>query len=113
MKKFRMKIDIVQKNEFPILEYDCDSLEAIRPNHGAENLKLPEKCVYGFLGENIDTYAKEMGAVTADVFETTTKNYPICVAKKDGMEFCICQAPLGASAAAQFLDCLIAYGRIS
>ena len=29
---------MIQKNEFPILEYDFDSTEILKPNHGAEQL---------------------------------------------------------------------------
>ena len=101
---------MIQKNEFPILEYDFDSIEILKPNHGAEQLTLPEKCVFAFLGDTIDTYAAEMGATVAEHFETITKTYPIYVIKNDGEEFCLCQAPLGAPAAAQFMDCLIACG---
>lgn len=56
---------MIQKHDLPILEYDFDSIEVIRPNHGAEQLVLPEKCVFGFLGDVIDDYAFEMDAVTA------------------------------------------------
>ena len=62
------------------------------------------------MGDTIDTYAAEMGATVAEHFETITKTYPIYVIKNDGEEFCLCQAPLGAPAAAQFMDCLIACG---
>ena len=48
---------MIQKHELPILEYDSNSEEVIKPNHGAEQLKLPEKCVYAFLGEAVDDYA--------------------------------------------------------
>ena len=44
---------MIQKHDLPILEYDFDSIEVIRPNHGAEQLVLPEKCVFGFLGDVI------------------------------------------------------------
>lgn len=101
---------MIQKNEFPILEYDFDSAEVLKPNHGAEALNLPEKCIFAFLGDTIDAYAEEAGAAVVDVFETTTKTYPIYRVQKEDMEFCLCQAPLGASAAAQFMDCLIACG---
>lgn len=92
---------MIQKNEFPILEYDFDSTEILKPNHGAEQLTLPEKCVFAFLGDTIDSYAAETGAAVAEHFETITKTYPIYVVKNDGEEFCLCQAPLGAPAAAQ------------
>ena len=44
---------MIQKHELPILEYDSNSEEVIRPNHGAEQLKLPEKCVYAFLEKRL------------------------------------------------------------
>ena len=104
---------MIQKHELPILEYDSNSEEVIRPNHGAEQLVLPEKCVFGFLGDVIDDYAFEMDAVIAEHFETITKSYPIYIVRlvrQNGLEFCLCQAPLGASAAAQLLDFLISCG---
>jgi len=35
---------MIIKNEIPILEYDNFSIEVIKPNHGCEELKLPELC---------------------------------------------------------------------
>ena len=101
---------MIRKHELPILEYDDASPEVLRPNHDAEDLHLPEKCVYAFLGDTIDQYARQVGAEVAETFETTTKTYPINIERQNGMEFCLCQAPLGASAAAQFMDCLVACG---
>lgn len=101
---------MIRKHKLPILEYDDASPEVLRPNHDAEDLHLPEKCVYAFLGDTIDQYARQVGAEVAETFETTTKTYPIYIVRQNGMEFCLCQAPLGASAAAQFMDCLIACG---
>lgn len=101
---------MIRKHELPILEYDDASPEVLRPNHDAEDLHLPEKCVYAFLGDTIDQYARQVGAEVAETFKTTTKTYPIYIVRQNGMEFCLCQAPLGASAAAQFMDCLVACG---
>ena len=101
---------MIRKHELPILEYDDASPEVLRPNHDAEDLHLPEKCVYAFLGDTIDQYARQVGAEVAETFEATTKTYPIYIVRQNGMEFCLCQAPLGASAAAQFMDCLVACG---
>ena len=70
---------MIQKHELPILEYDSNSEEVIRPNHGAEQLKLPEKCVYAFLGEAVDDYAFEAEATVAETFETITRNYPVYI----------------------------------
>lgn len=75
---------MIQKHDLPILEYDFDSIEVIRPNHGAEQLVLPEKCVFGFLGDVIDDYAFEMDAVIAEHFETITKSYPVYIVHQNG-----------------------------
>ena len=106
----KRKLSMIQKHDLPILEYDFDSIEVIRPNHGVEQLVLPEKCVFGFLGDVIDDYAFEKDAVIAEHFETITKSYPVYIVRQNGLEFCLCQAPLGASAAAQLLDFLISCG---
>ena len=66
--------------------------------------------MFGFLGDVIDDYAFEMDAVIAEHFETITKSYPVYIVRQNGLEFCLCQAPLGAAAAAQFLDFLISCG---
>ena len=78
---------MIQKHDLPILEYDFDSIEVIRPDHGAEQLVLPEKCVFGFLGDVIDDYAFEMDAVIAEHFETITKSYPVYIVQQNGLKF--------------------------
>lgn len=98
------------KNEIPILEYDLDSKEILRPDLNMENVCLPEKCVYAFLGGTIDSFAEKHGAVCVNVLHTITKNYPIYEVMYRGQRITLCQAPLGASAAVQNLDSLIACG---
>lgn len=73
------RIKMIQKHELPILEYDSGSEEVIKPNHGAEQLKLPEKCVYAFLGEAVDAYAFEANAAVAEMFETIRKALALCI----------------------------------
>ena len=65
---------MIQKHELPILEYDSNSEEVIRPNHGAEQLKLPEKCVYAFLGEAVDDYARTLLPLAYDDFFAAAKS---------------------------------------
>ena len=98
------------KNEIPILEYDLDSKEILRPDLNMENVCLPEKCVYAFLGGTIDSFAEKHGAVCVNALHTITKNYPIYEVMYRGQRITLCQAPLGASAAVQNLDSLIACG---
>lgn len=49
---------MITKNEIPVLEYDDTSLEVIAPDHDFEDTKLPEKCLFTFLGDVVDEYAK-------------------------------------------------------
>lgn len=101
---------MIQKHELPILEYDSSSEEVIKPNLGTQQLKLPEKCIYAFLGHTVDDYALQANAAVAETFETITRDYPVYIIQQDGMKICLCAAPLGAPAAAQLMDFLIACG---
>ena len=100
----------IVKNEIPLLEFDPASTAVIEPVHEGLDLKLPKKCVFAFLGEFIDTYARKTNARQVSRFVSATKKYPIYVAKYEDEEIVLCQAPVGASAAAQLLDWLIGYG---
>ncbi len=101
---------MIIKNEFPILEFDTDWSAVIMPTHENLNLKLPKKAVFAFLGEHIDEYAKSHEAFLVGKFVSATKDYPIYVVRYKGEDVCLCQAPVGASPAAQLLDWLIGYG---
>lgn len=98
------------KNEIPILEYDTDEMAVINPTHRQLDIKLPRKCVFAFLGEYIDEYAKNVKAIQVSSFITATKTYPIYIMIYKNEQIVLCQAPVGASAATQFLDWLIGYG---
>lgn len=98
------------RNEIPILEYDSDPSAIIMPEHEQLDLKLPEKCVFAFLGGAVDRYAKAHGAIVAAEFESITKNYPVYILDYQGIRVCLMQAPMGAPAATQILDWLICYG---
>ncbi len=98
------------KNEIPILEFDADRTAVINPYHEKLDLKLPEKCVFAFLGEYINEYASKTETVKVSEFVSATKCYPIYVTKYKGEEIALCQAPVGAAPATQILDWLIAYG---
>lgn len=98
------------KNEIPILEFDSDPSAVLAPTHEKLDLHLPPKCVFAFLGEHIDRYAATADTREMARFVTITKSYPIYITKYQGEEIVLCQAPVGASAAAQMLDWLIGYG---
>lgn len=101
---------MIEKNEFPILEYDDLSREVIEPNHGSEDLRLPGKCVFAFLGDCVERFAKEKNAVTAGEFINVSKSTPIYVFEENGEKICLVQPTVGAPAATQLLDHLISCG---
>ena len=80
------------------------------PTHEDLDLNLPSRCVYAFLGEEIERYANAIGAEKVGEFVSATKTYPVYVMTYNGEEICLAQAPVGSAAAAQFLDWLIGYG---
>lgn len=100
----------ILKNEIPILEFDTEPLAVINPTHEELDLKLPKKCVFAFLGNYIDTYAKKANARQVSMFVSATKQYPIYIIKYRDEEIVLCQAPVGAAPAVQILDWLIGYG---
>lgn len=101
---------MIQKHEIPILEFDDNKTAVINSTHENLDLKLPEKCVFAFLGDYIDQYASKTEARQVSVFVSSTKHYPIYVTHYQGEDIALCQAPVGAAAAAQILDWLIGYG---
>lgn len=100
----------IMKNDIPILEYDNDPGAVIMPDHEKIDMKLPQKAVFAFLGDAADRYAKDHNAAIAGHFVSATKMYPVYVIDINGQQICLIQAPVGAPAAAQILDWLIAYG---
>ncbi|KXT76330.1 Uridine phosphorylase [Streptococcus sp. DD10] len=101
---------MIHQHEFPILEFDDNPLAVIMPNHEGLNIQLPKKCVFAFLEDEIECYAKKVEAKRVGEFVSATKNYPVFVINYKGEPICLAQAPVGAAAAAQFLDWLIGYG---
>ena len=101
---------MIQKHAIPILEFDNNPQAVIMPNHEGLDLQLPKKCIYAFLEEEIDRYAREVGAECAGEFISATKTYPVYVMDYKGEKVCLAQAPVGSAPAAQFMDWLIGYG---
>ena len=56
---------MIQKHAIPILEFDDNPQAVIMPDHEGLDLHLPKKCVYAFLGEEIDRYAREVGGIVS------------------------------------------------
>lgn len=98
------------KNDIPILEFDIEPNAVINPTHENLDLNLPRKCVFAFLGDYIDEYARRTESKKVSEFVSATKLFPIYITKHKGEEIVLCQAPVGAAAATQILDWLIGYG---
>ena len=100
----------ILKSKFPILEFDDNPKSVIMPGHENLNLQLPKRCVYAFLGEYVDKFAKSSSAINVAEFDSITKQYPIYVINYKDEEICLVQAPVGSAPSAQILDWLISYG---
>ena len=98
------------KHDIPILEFDPDPGAVIPPDHAHIDMKLPSKAVYAFLADHIDDFANAHRADVVSEFVSATKRYPVYVVEHKGEPVCLVQAPVGAPAAVQILDWLIAYG---
>lgn len=93
-----------------LLEYDGTQEAVLNPTHEGLDMKLPERAIFGFLGDEIDKYAEEKGLEPVGFFETITKIFPIYVDDVNGTPVALSQAPLGAPAAVSQLDWMIGYG---
>ena len=101
---------MIHKNEIPILEYDDTSTEVIAPNHDFEDVKLPEKCLFTFLGDVVDEYAQSHDAEVIRLFETVSHDINIYVLHEDGEDICLVQSLIGAPAATSLMDTLVSSG---
>ena len=98
----------IVKNDLPVLEYDSDPVTIVELK--IKGIKLPEKAVFAFTGTSTDKYAEANNARIATVFETITRDYNIYIIERNGQEICLMQAPMGAAAAIQSLEMLLALG---
>ena len=70
---------MIHRHEIPILEFDDNPQAVIMPTHEGLDLHLPEKCVYAFLEDEIERFAKAVGAKQVASFVSATKTYPVYV----------------------------------
>lgn len=77
---------MIHKHEIPILEFDDNPQAVIMPTHEGLDLHLPDKCVYAFLEDEIDRFAKVAGAKQVASFVSATKTYPVYVMEHQGEE---------------------------
>ena len=95
---------MILKNGIPILEYDNSSEEVIKPDHDCEALKLPEKCLFAFLGDVVHSYAQSNDAEVAEELITVSHNIKIYVLHEEKEDICLVQSLIGSAAAAMILD---------
>lgn len=100
----------IMKNPIPVLEYDTSPCAVIEPEHERLEIAIPEKVIFAFLGDAIDSFAKAHNARVVGEYVSIAQIYPIYQIEHNGESIGLCRAPVGAAAAAQILDWLIAYG---
>ncbi len=98
----------LNKNKYPILEYDDDENSILMPDQKNANI-LPAKCVVTF-SDYSNKYAEKVNAKKLLEFVTCTKTFKIFKTKYKEHEICFCDVPLGASAAVQLVDFLFLSG---
>ncbi len=70
---------MIIKNEIPLLEYDDSSPEIIPADHDWTAEKLPEKCLFAFLGDVIHEYALKHNARIVETLQTVSNEIKIYV----------------------------------
>ena len=101
---------MIVRNEIPLLEYDDNSPEVIAPDHDWTAGRLPEKCLFAFLGEAVHRYAEMHDARVAETLITVSHDIKVYVLHEEMEEICLVQSPIGAAASSQVLDTLISCG---
>ena len=101
---------MIRRNEIPILEYDDSSPEVLAPDHGLGGLRLPEKCLFAFLGDVVHDYADSHEAEVAQELVTVSHIIKVYVLHEAGEDICLVQSPIGAAAASSVLDSLVCCG---
>ena len=101
---------MISRNEIPILEYDDSSPEVIAPDHDWDAGRLPEKCLFAFLGNEVHKYAAEHDATVVKTLKSITFDIKIYVLHEENEDICLVQSPVGAPASTQVLDTLVNCG---
>ena len=101
---------MIIKNTLPLLEYDDSSKEVIPPDHDLEGITLPKKCLFTFLGDVVDEYAKAHNAEVVRELITVSHNIKIYVLHEENEDICLVQSIIGAPAAVMTLDSLVSSG---
>jgi len=71
------------------LEYDDNSPEVIPPDHDWTAEKLPEKCLFAFLGDVVHEYAEQHSAKVAETLITVSKDIKVYVLHEEKEDICL------------------------
>ena len=113
---------MIQKHKWPVLEYDDSREVMVKPNRN-EGYRFPPRAVLFFHRQGVEEFvngcradalyaANHIGHPCEELgqFETITRPFTVYRVPVNGVDICLAAAPLGAGAAAQFMDFLIACG---
>ncbi|AHA97338.1 nucleoside phosphorylase [Lactobacillus johnsonii] len=99
------------KEERCILQIDKDTKAVIEPDYEKQPFKFHSKLLFAFVPkEDIDNFLEQVSHKVLGSYDTISFQPDIYEIERNGEYFTLCQAPLGAPAATQLLDWLIAYG---
>ncbi len=94
-----------------ILDFDKNKHAVLEPNHDQEPFHFHPRLLYAFVPEKeINAFLDHHFHRTLGEFESCSFNPKIYEVQINNEFFTLCQAPLGAPAAVQLLEWLIAYG---
>lgn len=97
--------------KLPLLNYDSNPNAVITPTHDKLDYNFPEKLLYFFATEEkVNKFLQNYPHKIIGEFKTISFSPNIYQIEYQNQFFTVAQAPLGAPAATQFLDWLIAYG---
>lgn len=101
---------MVDKQTFPILEFDCNMNAKIEPSGIVRKIDVPACCVISFFQDAIDDSLRSGQLKQVATFHTETISLPIYVTTYDGKFIGLVQGFQGAANAAGQLEELIAMG---
>lgn len=101
---------MLNKKDFPILEYDDNKNAKINPSNIISKKDVPECCVIAFFGDVIEKMFKNNRLKQIGTFYTCTVAIPIYETVYDGKKIGIVAGFLGAAGSAGELEELIAMG---
>lgn len=98
-------------DKISFLNFDQDPKAVLNPDHENLGYKFAPKLVFPFVTqENFDNFLESCKYQLAGKFETFARTFAIYQVNYHGQVLSLVRPPLGASAAVQLLDWLIAYG---